>query len=78
MGALSAAVVGYMFDLPHVLHVLSVSISCINNWIIICYTSIIRMYFKTSELIITLMLNFIASFNRIYNNVGNNGRSTSG
>ncbi len=61
LGALFAAVVGFTFDLPPALHILVCLLTGVVVGVLFALIpAILKAYFKVNEMVVTLMLNYVA------------------
>ncbi len=67
MGALAAALVGAYVQLPHIPHLLLCFLAAgLAGALYALIPALMRLYFNISEMLVTMMLNFIASFFTYY------------
>ncbi len=67
MGALAAALVGAYVELPHIPHMLLCFLAAgLAGALYALIPALMRLYFNISEMLVTMMLNFIASFFTYY------------
>lgn len=67
MGGLAAGLVGYLVELPHIPHLLLCFLAAgIAGMLYALIPALLRLYFNISELVVTIMLNFVAQFFTYY------------
>lgn len=67
MGALAAGIVGYRVSLPHIPHLLlCFLVAGLAGTLYALLPALMRLYLNISELLVTIMLNFIAEFATYY------------